>query len=221
MSCTPWNERLIGRLYGEIAPDADAALTEHLESCSRCRDTLAELGHVRTLLRDNEPLVPPAPRVMVLRERSRFRPALLAASWLGAIVLAGAAAGAGFAFARGLASASPAHPEPVATSGVSTEDLIKQEVDRRLAAWQSSQQSARSKATKPPETPNDPPVSASALRAELAKFERRVNGARAADLDYVLDQLAASEQRVGTRIGKTNQALRTVALANGPGLSEQ
>jgi hypothetical protein len=48
-----------------------------------------------------------------------------------------------------------------------------------------------------------------------------LNGARAADLDYVLDQLAASEYRVANRIGKTNDALRTVALASNPYAVEQ
>jgi hypothetical protein len=48
-----------------------------------------------------------------------------------------------------------------------------------------------------------------------------MNGARTADIDYVLDQIAASEVRVGDRIGKTNQALRTVALASNPPVNEQ
>jgi hypothetical protein len=64
-------------------------------------------------------------------------------------------------------------------------------------------------------------VNQSELRAEFAKFERRLNGTRAADLDYVLDQIAASEFRVGSRLGKTNQALRSVALANTPYANEQ
>ena len=65
------------------------------------------------------------------------------------------------------------------------------------------------------------PISSPELRAELAKFERRLNGARAADLDYVLDQIAASEVRVGARLGQTNQALRSVALASNPYVNEQ
>jgi hypothetical protein len=48
-----------------------------------------------------------------------------------------------------------------------------------------------------------------------------MNGARAADLDYALDQIAASEFRIGARLGNTNQALKTVALANNPYLNEQ
>ena len=107
---------------------------------------------------------------------------------------------------------------------MSTEEAVRREVDRRLAAWEASHPggapigdsglaAASSKA--------DPPVSASALRAELAKFERRLNGARASDLDYMLGQIAASEDRVGSRLGKTNDALRTVALASNPYPNEQ
>ena len=65
------------------------------------------------------------------------------------------------------------------------------------------------------------PANSPDLRAELAKFERRLNGARAADLDYVLDQIAASEVRISTRLGRTNQALRSVALASNPYVNEQ
>src|SRR5580765_4592048 len=101
MSCTTWKESLIGRLYGEIDAADDAALDVHLASCASCRETLDELRSVRTLLRENEPVIPRSPRVVVLRDRARFRPALLAASLLGAAVLAGAGAGAGYAWGRG------------------------------------------------------------------------------------------------------------------------
>ena len=78
-----------------------------------------------------------------------------------------------------------------------------------------------SSAKTPGKVSGEPPLTSAELRAELAKFERRMNGARTADVDYVLDQIAASETRVGNRIGKTNQALRTVALASNRGVNEQ
>jgi len=225
MSCTNWNESLTGRLYGEIDADADAALTEHLAVCARCRLTLDDLRRVRTVIRENEPALPRVPRVVVLRDRYRFRPAVLAASLLGAAVLAGAGAGAGYAFGLGRASAAGASiaTSPAVASGVSTEELVRREVDRRMAALQESGPIA---AAAKPAVPSaaaaaDRPVNAAELRAELAKFERRMNGARAADLDYALDQIAASEFRIGARLGNTNQALRTVALANNPYLNEQ
>jgi Putative zinc-finger len=224
MSCTLWNERLTERLYGEIAPEDDAALDAHLESCAPCRTTLEEFQRVRTLLSADEPAVPRTPRVVVLRDRSRVRPALLAASLLGAAVLAGAGAGLGFAVGRGIPQASPVIAnQPPASADLSTEALVEREVDRRLAAWESAHGGASTSKPAAPATAlsSDPPVGSAALQAELAKFERRMNGARSADIDYVLDQIAASEVRVFDRIGKTNQALRSVALASNPHVNEQ
>lgn len=216
MTCTAWHESLIGRLYGEIGAEDDAALTAHLATCASCSATLDEFQKVRVQLRDDEKHTPHIPRVVVLQQRSRFRPALLAASLLGAVVLAGAGAGAGYALGLGrspapaaLAATTPATPQ------ASTEELVRREIDRRLAAFQDSRSTAAI------ESPGDRALKASDLRAELAKFERRLNTARATDVDYVLDQIAASEFRVGTRLGKTNQALRTVALANTPYVDEQ
>lgn len=216
MTCTTWHDNLTERLYDEIGAEENQALTAHLESCATCRKTLDDFQKVRDLLREDERDVPRVPRVVVLEQRSRFRPALLAASLLGAAVLAGAGAGAGYALGLGRSPAPAADlaATPV-TSQVPTEELVRREVDRRMAALQETRSIAAA------EPSGERPVKASDVRAELAKFERRLNTARATELDYVLDQIAASEFRIGTRLGKTNQALRTVALANNPYVSEQ
>jgi len=212
MSCTMWNDSLTERLYDEIGAEDDAALTAHLATCASCCERLDEFRRLRTALREDEPDMPRVTRVIVLRDRSRFRPALLVASLLGAAVLAGAGAGAGYALGLGhapapavVAAAPPPAPE------VSAEEVVRREVDRRIAALQDSRTIATGERS----------VSSPELRAEFAKFERRLNGARAADLDYVLDQIAASEIRVGARLGQTNQALRSVALASNPYVNEQ
>jgi hypothetical protein len=211
-------------LYGEIGEEDDARLTVHLETCASCRDSLDAFQRVRSLMREDDNDVRRVPRVVVLRDRFRFRPALMAASLLGTVVLAGLGAGAGYALGSGRAPA-PAAPDDSTQvqAAAAVEELVRREVDRRMAALPASQTDvARAKAEDTVETPAaERPVNASELRAELAKFERRLNGTRAADLDYVLDQIAASEFRVGTRLGKTNQALRSVALANSPFANEQ
>lgn len=217
MECELWNDRITGRLYDEIEPDDDAALTAHLAGCARCRATLDGFQGVRVALRQDASDEPRLPRVVVLKDRSRFRPALMAASLLGAAALAGAGAGAGYALGRDhTPPGTPAGASTRAALDASTEELVRREVDRRIAAAVASREST--KGAESPQTavnpPGERPVTTSALRAELAKFERQWNGARAADLDYVLDQIAASEVRVGTHIGKTNDALRYVALAN-------
>jgi hypothetical protein len=221
MSCTTWNDSLTERLYGEITPEADAALDAHLATCTDCRSTLDAFEGVRARLREDEPLTPRVPRVVVLRSRPRFRPALMAASLLSAAVLAGTGAGLGYALGRGDAPATPSVATAGPTkAGVSNEEAVRLEVDRRLAAWEASHGKTAG-ATTAAGSADDPLVSASALRSEFAKFERRLNGARASDLDYVLDEIAAAEYRVGSRLGKTNDALRTVALASNGYVTEQ
>ena len=219
MRCDIWNERIIERVYGEIDPADDAELTRHLATCASCRATLEEFGVVRALLREHEPPVPAIPKVVVLRDRRGFRPGLLAASIAGALLLAGAGAGAGYGWAHRVPAGAGAAPVTAAASPSADEiqELVRREVARRLETIAAEHGPAATQATNPaPGT-----LTREDLRAELAKFERTVNGARASDLDYVLDQIAASEARTGNRIGQTNQALRYVALASNPQVSEQ
>ena len=223
MSCTTWNESVTGRLYGEIGAEDDATLTAHLATCASCREALDAFQRVRTLLREDEPDMPRVPRVVVLRDRSGFRPTAWAASLLGAAVLAGAGAGAGYALGSGHAPAPAAVAAARPAVGVSTEELVRREVDRRIAALQDPRMTAAvpTSLRTSPGANGERPINAPELRAELAKFERRLSGARAADLDYVLDQIAASEVRVGARLGQTNQALRSVVLASNSYVNEQ
>lgn len=214
MSCTEWNDSLIGRLYGELDAGEAAALTAHLESCVECRLRLDDFRRVRSALRDDERHAPAAPRVVVLRPRRQLGWTALAASILGAGLLAGVGAGAGYVLGRGAAppQAGSAGALP-ANTGPETEALVRREVDRRLAAMQDTIAASRSS--------DDRAVSSPELKAEIAKLEKRMNGMRSADLEFVLDQIGASEFRTGTRIGKTNEALRTVALASSPYANEQ
>jgi predicted anti-sigma-YlaC factor YlaD len=221
MDCGHWNQSLVGRLYEDISPEEDAALEAHLSGCAGCRATLEEFRRVRTVLDAGEPEVQRVPRVVVLRDRSRWRHGALAASILCAALLAGAGAGAGYALGQRRATEIPP-TAAVASAGVpagvpsavpasldkATEALIRSEVERRVAALAASQVGQRA-------------VSPTELRAELARFERKVNDTRATDLDYMLGQIEASEIRTGSRIGKTNQALRDVALASNGYVSAQ
>jgi hypothetical protein len=218
MSCKSWQDSLTEKLYGEIEEQDDARLTAHLETCASCRDSLDAFQRMRSLMQADDAEVRRVPRVVVLRDRFRFRPALMAASLLGTVILAGLGAGAGYALGSGRAPATAAGGATQVQTAASVEDLVRREVDRRMATLAASQPDVSpAHAQDAVATPaTERPVSASELRAEFAKFERRWNGTRAADLDYVLDQIAASEFRVGTHLGKTNQALRSVALANTP-----
>ena len=218
MSCERWNDAILGRLYDEIDPDQDLALTSHLEGCAPCRASLSELRRLRVVLQENEPEVPRAPRVVVLRDTSRFRPALLAASLAGAALLAGAGAGAGYAVGR---QGAPRDVPPAATAATApasldaaTEAFVRKEVEDRWAALTADLRAKESSPAAPALTQED-------LQAALAKFERKLDGNRAEELDYMLGQIEASEVRTGARIGQTNQALRYVALASNPNVSER
>jgi hypothetical protein len=212
MSCDKWQEAIVGRLYGEIDPAEDRALESHLETCVACRGALDDLGGLRVTLRDNEPAVERPPRVVVLRDASRFRPALLAASLVGAALLAGVGAGTGYAVGR--QSAPAAVPMTVADTAA-IDALVQKELDRRMAAL-------ASRTAEPQPAPAQAPgVTQDELDSRLAKFERRMDNKNAEQLDYTLGQIEALETRTGARIGQTNQALRYVALASNPNVTER
>jgi len=217
MDCASFHDHLIGRLYGEIAPDDDAALESHLGECPSCRETLEGFARVRSVLATDEPAVPRLPRVVVLRPRARFTIAALAASVLGAALLAGTGVGAGYALgAHGRSTpplaSNPSPPAAATPAGLdeATQRFVRDEIARRLAASQAASSSEKPAALSPAD-----------LQAQLAKFERKMNDARASDLDYMLGQIEASEVRTGTRIGKTNEALKNVALASNPYMGSQ
>ena len=215
MSCERWQEAMVGRLYGEIEPAEDRALESHLGVCGPCRNALDDLRDFRVLLRDNEPQLERPPRVVLLQDRPRFRPALMAASLVGAALLAGAGAGAGYALGSRSAPAAPVAVEKSPSSlDAATEALVKREVESRVAALLANATPASAPASAAGLTPDD-------LRAELTKFERKLDDKRAAEMDYMLGELEASEVRTGARIGQTNQALRYVALASNPNVTER
>ncbi|HEX4823416.1 MAG TPA: zf-HC2 domain-containing protein [Candidatus Polarisedimenticolaceae bacterium] len=210
MECASFHDHLIGRLYGELAAEDDAALDGHLAGCASCRTTLEEFARVRSILAEDEPAVPRIPRVLVLRPRARWRTAALAASIAGAALLTGTGIGAGYAIGSRRNAPAPVAMTTPAALDDATQQFVRDEVARRLAA---------ASAAKPVEKPAG--LSAADVQSQLAKFERKVNDARAADLDYMLGQLEASELRTGSRIGKTNEAIKNVALASNPYMGSQ
>lgn len=217
MACERFQPLIVERLYGEISADGERELARHLEGCQDCRDSLDALSRVREQLDTGDPGVALPRRVVVLKERRRLAPALLAASLAGAALLVGAAAGGGYAVGRMGSRAEPSVAAQPAEGAVAldaaTRQAIESAVDEKIAATR--RQTGSTAAARPA------PVTVPQLDAALARLERNVRRDRAADMDFLMGQLAASEVRTGQRIGQTNQALRYVALASNPNVSEQ
>ena len=61
MACSSWSNDWIAHLYGELAPEQERALVDHLEGCAACRQTMDDLSASRQLLREYAPPVPGTP----------------------------------------------------------------------------------------------------------------------------------------------------------------
>lgn len=210
MSCENFKERLVGLLYDELGSSEREEIDAHLSSCGACRGEMERLTEARSLLAGAMGGVPQAPRVMVLR------PSLASRSWIGiaaSAFFAGALASAGF-FAGMRVGA--AQPPPRETSASASElQALQASFDRRLAEQRQELQ-ARIDHKEPASA-----VSQRDLVAELDKLERKVDGWRETDVEYLLGQLAAVEKRQSTQLGQTQEALRYVALSRDPRVSEQ
>ena len=58
------------------------------------------------------------------------------------------------------------------------------------------------------------------LESRFASLEERLEQRREADLRFVLDQIQAAEVRSGAAIGENSNAIRYIALASDPAITE-
>jgi hypothetical protein len=131
----PHDERLSALASGDPEAVADAALTEHVSSCARCTDSVAELGALRASLaelpdlRPHRPLqlLPPVPDVPGPADRvgewarRLFLPMLTAGAALALVGVVGTTnplGGMGFSGAAGQDSGELAQPLTGAAAGV-------------------------------------------------------------------------------------------------------
>jgi hypothetical protein len=214
MTCKDWKKEWVGRLYEELEPDEEADCAAHLAGCAECRETLDGLARARRLLHAVAPAVPDAPRLVVLRPRSRWAPA-----WGFA---AGAACGL-LAFGLGIVAANRAKPgadvppEPRTRSdeaaAVSDPAAAGREIEHRLATLRERvdrlEADAGTRSAAAGVTPAD-------LRQAIDAVERRFARERAGDVEYILRSLAASEVRTDTWMDHTQEALTLLALSQDP-----
>jgi anti-sigma factor RsiW len=226
MACDEWKERWIDELYGELDPEEGRFLRSHLAACPTCREEMRELAAVREILKDAEPVVPVAPRVVILGGSRERAPVWALAAGLAALgLLAGLALSwswqartAAASLASNLAAVQEkSGSEPVAPA------LAADEVDRRvrdgIERYLAERSSAGYQLAGSPGAAT--PLTAAELDARLLQLDRKIDRARASDLQYVFDQLAVVEARNTARFGETQEAIRYVALASDPTLSEQ
>jgi len=214
MTCKDWNEDWVAHLYSELDPEQERTLAAHLDRCASCRATLDELSSVRRTLREAAPVVPSAPRVVVLGARGRRPPWLLAASLAAAVLLVGAAL-----------VAWPRWTEPAPSSGTAdlrpAEDADRETIARMEATIRALEERLARLETKPPrETLVSPAVSKQELALALDHLTRRFDRERARDLESVVQALTAAELRTGSRLDQTREAVHLLALRQDPRFTE-
>jgi hypothetical protein len=226
MFCHGYEERAIEMLYGELDPLDEQRFEAHVAGCEACRRELEELGRVRTALQSAAPDVPVAPRVVILSAPPRRLPTwALAAGVAGIGLLAGLALSWSWqarATAATLAADLATHrPDASATAPAlpaSIEGIIDQRVRDQVASYLAAHQT---NVQTPKVIDANEFLTAADFDARLTRFDRKLDRERASDLQYLLDQLANIEARTTARFGETEQALRYVALASDPRVSER
>ncbi len=221
MSCMEWKEILVARVCGEIDDEESDRLSRHLSVCEECARAIGDLATTREVLRASAPDVPAAPRVVLLKPAPSRLAFLGIAAGLAAV---GVLSGIGLAWSwqareelARIVSTGEVRPAPV-VEAVSREEM-ETWLDTRLARFQ-----AESDLTSPParrQGPGARPLSKPEVEALLTRMERRIDRDRVADLDYLLKEVAAAEARTGLQLGETRNALRVLALASDPRISEQ
>ena len=211
MTCPIDRNLLLEHAYGETEGADALSLTAHLRDCLECRDQLEQISSARLLLREAEPIAPSAPRVVVLGRTSGWNLVWGFASGLACAVLLVLLT---LRFG-GRPDAIPVFPASGPHANDAWENSVRTLIDQRLEreraeirSWLVDQQQR-------------PMVTKEDLDAALARLDRRVDGRRASDLDLLLQEMSAMEDRTGRSIGQTRQALKYVALASNPEISAQ
>lgn len=225
MSCGRWKELWVERLYAEISPEDDARLSSHLAECAACREEFDGLSTTRAILRDAAPRVPATPRVVVLGRSARRSPA-----WAMAAGLAGFGLLAGLALSWAWQARTAAdqlaqelarreHRTDAPALALASSDEIDRRVREGIERYLAGREPAAAMASASPA--HAAPLTRDELNLLLDRYDRKVHRERANDLRYVLDEIAGIEARTTERLGETQQAIRYVALANDPRLSEK
>jgi len=209
MQCKEWNDEWVSHLYGELDAAETARLEQHLLSCLSCKEQLAGLQLSREWIQQGEPDLPAVPRVVVLKPRP---------TWSTAWSFAAGAACALLLFGSGFMIAA----NRTASTGPETQQAESQPVadPTEVAELRAELSSLRSRLDRVESAPATEAAQMASWETELEKLEKRVQGERAKDLEYVMESLTATELRTGSWIDQTQDALTMLALRQDPNVRE-
>jgi len=227
MSCKQWNHDWIAHLYGELDPADERRLNEHLSGCSQCRATLDELAASSRLLREAAPAVPAAPRVLVLRPGVARQPLwAFAAGAACALLLIAAGVVAGSKLSPGAGTTPVARiadsPELASTEHAPTRSEFDEAIQAQRQWFESRLNEIEQRY--PNETPREDTLNTltrGELEEELTRMQRWVEVKQAVDFGFVLEEFAATEARLTTRVDENREALHYFALKSDPRVTEQ
>jgi len=218
MACKEWKNDWVAHLYDEMEPDEERALVAHLEACAECAATMSGLRESHLLLQSSAPEVPAAPRVVVLQPRRVWSgPWVFAAGAAFSLILFGLGFVAGPRWVEATRGADDGTTRVAAADAAPAETIPATETETlkdALAAMQA-------RLDRLEQQPDPSTLTAAEFRQELERFERRVNQQRAGDLEQVIRSLAVAEQRTGTWMEQTQDALTLLALRQDPRYSER
>ncbi len=220
MACAGQEERIVADLYGELPHDEREEFARHLAACETCRCERQELEAVRSYVQEARPAVPATPRVVVLRPRPARLPSLAIAASLAAVgMLAGVALSWSYQAKRATELAAQAGATGAANVDLAllpTRSQLEEIMDAKLAQFRDEQQRAAERTVAQPAL-----LTRSELDDRLSRMERKIDRTRSDDVRYLLGEMEGVENRTGMRLGQTQEAIRYLALASDPRISER
>ena len=196
MACSEWRDEWVAHLYGEVTPEEQRKIEEHLAACGACRETMAQLEQSRQAVAHSALPVPEMPRVVVLRPRRTW-----SVAW-------GFATGA---VAASLVFLAVLLVRPPDAEMAEHARLLEERVARLEAAPTQEMHGGEASEV----------LTRAQFDEEMERVSRRHRRERAEDLDYLVRYLNASEQRNGAFMDHTQEALTYLALRGDPRVSER
>lgn len=211
MACKEFESGLMEMLYDEIEPSRQKELLAHIASCSNCRTELEELTASRNVLAATSPMVPEAPRVIILDRSSEAsghriffgRYGMFAAGFAAAALMMAAGLVTGFYLAPDDALALNENPGLTAQIDLVDQAQLQSELNARDARLVDLIDH------KSVET-----------EANMTRFSSALDSRRKQDLRFVLSEIMATEAWAGQAIGENRQSLRHLTLVNEPGVTQ-